>query len=56
MEDFVKHQNFQMEFMHTLLLLDLESNWEIRGKYPYFIGKSYESPLINDNLTLTSKF
>ena len=29
---------------------------KIEGKYPYFIGKSYRSPLINDNLTLTQDF
>ena len=33
-----------------------DSTNKIEGKYPYFIGKSYRSPLINDNLTLTQDF
>tara|TARA_B100000282_G_scaffold217114_1_gene160853 strand:- start:27 stop:12854 length:12828 start_codon:yes stop_codon:yes gene_type:complete len=29
---------------------------KLEGKYPYFIGKSYRSPIINDNLILTQDF
>ena len=29
---------------------------KLEGKYPYFIGKSYRSPLINDNLILDHDF
>ena len=29
---------------------------KIEGKYPYFIGESYRSPFINDNLILTQDF
>ena len=29
---------------------------KIEGKYPYFIGESYRSPFINDNIILTQDF
>ena len=29
---------------------------KLEGRYPYFIGKSYRSPLINDNLVLNHDF
>ena len=29
---------------------------KLEGTYPYFIGKSYRSPIINDNLILTQDF
>ena len=29
---------------------------KLEGKYPYFIGKTYRSPLINDNLILDHRF
>ena len=39
----------------TSVGLSTESN-KIEGKYPYFVGKSYRSPILNDNLTLTQDF
>ena len=39
----------------TSVGLSTESN-KIEGKYPYFIGRTYRSPLINDNLVLTQDF
>ena len=39
----------------TTVGLSSASN-KIEGKYPYFIGHSYRSPLINDNLVLTQDF
>ena len=57
MVDFVKLQNFQMEFMLYFASVGISSaTSKLEGKYPYFIGKTYRSPLINDNLILNHDF
>ena len=53
---FCKTPEFPNGIYAYFATVELNSDNKLQGKYPYFIGSSYRSPLINDNLTLNQDF
>ena len=53
---FCKTPEFPNGIYAYFATVELGTDNKLKGKYPYFIGSTYRSPLISDNLTLNQDF